>query len=379
MKRELVVGIVFVTLLGLLLGATIWVKNPNFFKRERPFQVVARFRDVAGLAEDSEVWVYGTAAGRVKSIKPDGQGNVEVTMRLDYDPGIRTNAEIRIASRSPLGGSIVSIHPGTPDKPPAPPGVLQGLSASNPFQEVGDRISERIDRAVKEQSAGFKKVFDDLSANSEQISKDVKTTFQNLAQISDDLIAKKGVAGALVYDEGLKKQLQDIARNLDEATSKEGKGTVAMLLHDEKTRADLQKTIDNLSAASEDMRKVAADLDAGRGTLGRLLKDDSLYKELETAAKDIESLASDARSGKGALAKLIYDEQLAKRLDTITEDVAQVTGKLRRGEGTLEKLIQDDKLYADLRDTLKKLGGGAEDVRENAPILTFASFLFGAF
>ena len=62
-----------------------------------------------------------------------------------------------------------------------------------------------------------------------------------------------------------------------------------------------------------------------------------------------------------------------------TDDVAQVTGKLRRGEGSLGRLIQDDVMFNDLRESLKALRQGAGDVRENAPILAFAGFLFGGF
>src|SRR5262245_5756369 len=117
MKRELVVGLVFALILAGLVGATIWVEKPGFFKSEPAYRMSARFTDVAGLKEGAEVWVYGTAAGRVARIFPDELGGVQVDLELDYDPKMRENAIVKIAQRSALGGAIVSIHPGVPGAP----------------------------------------------------------------------------------------------------------------------------------------------------------------------------------------------------------------------------------------------------------------------
>lgn len=376
MKREMAVGLVFAAILAGLVAATIWVEKPEFFKREPAFRMSARFTDVAGLKEGAEVWVYGTAAGRVAKIFPDELGGVQVDLELDYDPKMRENATVKIAQRSALGGAIVAIHPGMPDKPGhdfSTRTVFTGKSVADPFQEISDAVSD-LKEPLKATIGEAKKVFEDFSKHSDQIAENLEKTLENTRSISEDIRSGKGTIGKLIEDDSLYSDLKgavaSIRKLADDASS--GGGPLDTLLHDQALSADLKQTVANV-------RTVSDDLVAGKGTLGKLFKDDSLYTQLDATVKEFGAIASDARTGKGVLGKLIYDEALAKRIDTITDDVAAVTGKIRRGEGTLGKLINDESVYNDLKDTLKKLGGGVDDLRENAPVLTFAGFLFAGF
>jgi phospholipid/cholesterol/gamma-HCH transport system substrate-binding protein len=373
MKRELVVGLVFAVLLGLLVGATIWIEKPGFFKKKAPFELTTRFRDVAGLKEGDEVWVYGTTDGQVASIKPDGTGQVEVKVELKHVPDMRDNAVVKIAQRSALGGAIVSIHPGTPDRPPAKKDVWDGMSVADPFQEIGQAIAE-LKAPIKAAVDDARKVFADFGKRSEQIADNLDKTLENARAVTDDIRAGKGTIGKLLQDDKLYTDLKDAVASLkkigDDANG--GGGAIDVLLHDRNVATDLKRSAENL-------RTISDDIAAGKGTVGKLFKDETLYDRMNVAVADVAALAKDAKSGKGVLGKLIYDEQLAKRLDTITGDVEAVTGKLRRGEGTLGKLINDETVYNDLKSALKALGGGADDVRENAPVLTFAGFLFKGF
>jgi phospholipid/cholesterol/gamma-HCH transport system substrate-binding protein len=373
MKRELVVGLVFAMLLGILVGTTIWVKNPGFFKGKAPFHMTARFREVAGLKEGDEVWVYGTKAGSVSSIKPDGKGAVLVGLDIDYDPDMRSDAIVKIGQRSALGGAVVAIHPGSPDNPKSLREVYDGKSVADPFQEISDAVSE-LKEPLKDTVGQAKKVFADFAKHSDEIASNLDKTLDNARAVTEDMRAGKGTIGKLLADDAVYNDLKEAVAGLKRLTedANGGGGTIDVLLHDKDIASDLKKTMSNIRSVSED-------LEAGRGTVGKLFKDDTLYNRIDSAVKSFGDLASDARTGKGVLSKLIYDESLAKRLDTITEDVADITGKVRRGDGTLGKLINDDSLYVELKAAIKKLGGGVDDVRENAPVLTFAGFLFKGF
>jgi phospholipid/cholesterol/gamma-HCH transport system substrate-binding protein len=368
-----VVGLVFAAILAGLVAATIWVEKPGFFKKEPAFRMSARFSDVAGLKEGAEVWVYGTAAGRVAKIFPDELGGVQVDLELDYDPKMRMDHTVKIAQRSALGGAIVSIHPGTPKTDFSPRTVFAGKSVADPFQEISDAVAD-LKQPLKATVEEARKVFEDFSKRSDKISEHLEKTLENTRAISEDIRSGKGTVGKLLQDDSLYTDLKDAVASIrklaDDAGS--GGGLIDTLLHDKAMAEDLRTTVANVRTVSEDLA-------AGKGTIGKLFKDDSLYDRLDAAVKEFGAIAGDARTGKGVLGKLIYDEALAKRIDTITDDVAAVTGKLRRGEGTLGKLINDEAVYNDLRDTLKKLGGGVDDLRENAPVLTFAGFLFAGF
>lgn len=374
MKRELVVGLVFAVLLGVLLGVTLWVENPGFFKKKQEAKMSAWFHDVGGLRAGDEVWIYGTKAGRVEALVPDQQkGGVEVQLLLDYEPVMRENADVKITQRSALGGAVVAVHPGTPDKPVVKKAVYQGRSVDDPFKAIGEAISE-LKGPLKETIEAARNVLTDVSGKSDRIIANLDATVENARSISDEIRSGKGTIGQLMKDDTLYTDLKEAVASLkkigDDANG--GGGTIDVLLHDTVLASDLKTSVANL-------RGVSDDLAAGRGTIGKLLKDDSIYMRLDATLKDVEQFAGDAKNGKGLLGKLLYDEELAKRVDTISGDIAEVTGKLRRGEGSLGKLLNDEELYADIKDAVRKVGGGVDDVRENAPVLAFAGFLFSGF
>lgn len=374
--RETLVGLVFFVLIGLLLGVTLWVNDPRFLSNAPEHTLSARFRDVAGLKVNDEVWLYGTSAGHVTSIVPDGQGAVLVGMTLDRDPALRTDHTLELKPSSALGGMVVAIHPGTPAAPAQPAGVLSG--------EVTPAGFEGLTKSIEDFAAPFQR------------------TFENLEQITGDVKGGKGLLGRLVYDEEMADRVDRVTRDLSDLSAKlsQGEGTLVKLFTDDTLYKDLEESVALF-------KKIGKDANEGGGTIDLLLHDEQLARNLQEtgerlaslsrklddpegpmsrALDDISLAAGNARditekvkSGEGVLGRLVYDDELGDRLDRISRDIAQITGKIRRGEGSLGKLIQDDVLYADLRETLSSLTAGAGDARENAPILTFASFLFGGF
>ena len=152
--------------------------------------------------------------------------------------------------------------------------------------------------------------------------------------------------------------------------------------------ANLITTLQDISKRTDSM---LADIDAGKGNLGKLLRDDELYKRLNAIAAEGQQLLADVRSGKGTLSKLIYDDSLyqevrapLKRIDAMLDDLQQghgtagkllkdpqvydeaqqtiaemrkLTQELNAGKGTAGKLMKDDKLYNQLTDLTGKLDG----------------------
>ena len=373
MKRELLVGLVFFVLVGVLLGVTLWVDDPTLFSGDTRHAMTTRFKTVAGLSRGDDVWVYGTLAGRVEGIRPDGKGSVEVDLSLDYDPQLRTNCEVALRPRSALAGMVVAIHPGTPDQPLLPAGIVDGKNQSDVLGEMGKLLSDIRD-PLMESIENIRTVSASLSKRSDAIAENLENFTASADRMTKDLEAGQGTLGKLLHDDALYEEFRgavDQIKKVGEAAT-DGKGTMAMLLNDEAFAADLKASVTSL-------RSTAEKLERSEGTLGKLMNDSALYDELTGAAQDMRGLVSDARTGKGALPTLLYDEDLAARLHAISANVEDITGKLSRGEGTLGKLLADDKLYDDLESAIADLTEGTGQARENAPIITFAGFLFGAF
>ncbi|MHC4821881.1 MAG: hypothetical protein ACYTDX_09205, partial [Planctomycetota bacterium] len=88
---------------------------------------------------------------------------------------------------------------------------------------------------------------------------------------------------------------------------------------------------------------------------------------------------AEIRGGKGLLGRLVYDEELGEDVSTAVSDFQTIVADIKDGKGTLGKLVTDDELHNNLSDMLKSFRRSSEEVRENAPILTFSGFLFNTF
>ncbi len=163
---------------------------------------------------------------------------------------------------------------------------------------------------------------------------------------------------------------------------------------------NIEKTMANLSKVSEDLAE-------GRGTIGRLLVDDSVYTNLEEISVSLREVSGILERGEGTLGALFHDDTLYANLtevserlaagkgmlgrllsddDSLYEDIAATAGAIRQvserisaGEGTLGRMIADDELYEEAKLLLHEIRAAVDDFRETAPITTFTSIFFGAF
>jgi phospholipid/cholesterol/gamma-HCH transport system substrate-binding protein len=138
-------------------------------------------------------------------------------------------------------------------------------------------------------------------------------------------------------------------------------------------KIEKEKIVENLSGIAGDARSMVGDMKSGKGTLGKLITDDSLHtqasemistikkagEQTDNAVGEIKGMVLDVRAGKGTLGKLVTDDGLYSRIDEMmtsmrkagdTVDVTAselkgMTADLRAGKGTLGKLMTDDSVY----------------------------------
>jgi phospholipid/cholesterol/gamma-HCH transport system substrate-binding protein len=140
---------------------------------------------------------------------------------------------------------------------------------------------------------------------------------------------------------------------LEEATGllkdiRAGRGTVGQLFTNETIYRDLERFINSAE-------QLTNTISSGRGTLGRLNTDPRLYNELEGATRNLNQMIARIRSGEGSLGKLLNDPAMADSLTGTTENLERITGRLERGEGTAGKLMTDTQLYDRLNSVVQRL------------------------
>ena len=98
-----------------------------------------------------------------------------------------------------------------------------------------------------------------------------------------------------------------------------------------------------------------ADLREGNGTLGRLIADDSLYRELEALTFAARRVSHQLEHGGGSLGLLLHDPQAYTALDAALSDLRAITTGIRAGQGSLGRLVTDDSLSRSLTQVSRNL------------------------
>jgi phospholipid/cholesterol/gamma-HCH transport system substrate-binding protein len=122
----------------------------------------------------------------------------------------------------------------------------------------------------------------------------------------------------------------------------------------------------NLLATLQDISKRAdamlADIDAGKGNIGKLLKDEELYRRLNGIAAEGQQLLADIRGGQGTLSKLLYDDSLYQEIRAPIKRLDAMLEGLQNGQGTAGKLLKDPEVYDEARQTLAEMRRLTQDL-----------------
>jgi phospholipid/cholesterol/gamma-HCH transport system substrate-binding protein len=129
---------------------------------------------------------------------------------------------------------------------------------------------------------------------------------------------------------------------------REGRGTVGRLFTDESLYREMNGMVD----AFED---VARRLSEGRGTIGRLANDPTAAKALEASMQNMEAVTARIRNGEGSLGRFLQDDTLSRSLTSTTSNLETLTARVNKGEGTAGKLVNDPALYNRLNSMAERL------------------------
>jgi phospholipid/cholesterol/gamma-HCH transport system substrate-binding protein len=107
------------------------------------------------------------------------------------------------------------------------------------------------------------------------------------------------------------------------------------------------------------------DIQQGKGTAGRLLKDEALYNNANQTIANVRKFTDDVNAGKGALGKLTRDEEFAAKLQNTMNRLSSISDDLANGQGTAGKLLKDPSLYNNTDQMLIETRGLVKAIREN--------------
>ncbi len=133
---------------------------------------------------------------------------------------------------------------------------------------------------------------------------------------------------------------------------------------------------DGLNNIVTNLDTVLEDLAEGKGTLGKLIKDDTLYNETTVAMKNIKNISAKLSDSKGTFGKLMNDDTLYVEAAEAATNLNEVLRKVNDGQGTLGMLVNDDTLYYDTKNVVLKVEKGVDTLEDLAPLGTLGA-IFG--
>ena len=128
--------------------------------------------------------------------------------------------------------------------------------------------------------------------------------------------------------------------------------------------AKLDDVIQKAGDAFDKVNGIIDNIDKGKGTLGKLNKDETLYSNVARLAVEMKDLVVTINHGEGTLGKLNRDPEPYNKLIAILNRADRTLQDIQASDGTLNKLIYDKALYTKLTALADKSIQAADDVRE---------------
>jgi phospholipid/cholesterol/gamma-HCH transport system substrate-binding protein len=323
MKRsnDLLVGTIVLLVILTLTGATFWAKQTDI--GERRAKVVARFRDVGNARVGNAVVIRGVRAGTIEAIELARGGWVHVRMSLDRSAQLPATPVVLLNESSLFGEWQATItprsalpHDETVQAQIAESGgggdILPGATLPDiakltavAGQIAGDvaNVAQRVEVAFDEPAARELRTsirnFADLSTT---LSHTVRTHAGDLDTLS------RGLQSAVASLNRTAASAEQMASRVDSSTTS---GDVRHIVDDmSHAAAELRRASTQVRAMSEQLSSTQRQLDSfltngdsvlvklntGRGSLGMLLNNPSLYHNSDSLLIQLRGLVTEVRT-----------------------------------------------------------------------------------
>jgi phospholipid/cholesterol/gamma-HCH transport system substrate-binding protein len=287
LSKEVKTGILAIGAILLLIFGYSFLKGTNLLDKNREFYV--KYDNVEGLAQAAPVTINGLTVGKVQNISfANSKGGLVVKFTVERDFDFSKNSIVRIYSSGLLGGKNLGIFPeydvnniaksGDTLRGDVEDGMLTAVTkALGPLEKKVNNTLATVDTLLLNVNA----IVD------ERTRKNLKEAIENL---NNTLNSFSGVSENLnhILSNNTGK-LDNTFTNLDKTA-----GNLATL-SDSLAQLDTGKLVRDLQNVVDKMDKIVSDVDNGEGSIGKLLKDEKLYENLEGASRQLEQLLQDVK------------------------------------------------------------------------------------
>lgn len=300
-KREISIGLVFIVALALFIWGFNYLKGFNLLKDQRMLHAV--YDRVSGLSRANPVLINGLKVGQVSDIyfNPDFSGDIIVEITIESQIPIPKNSIALIYSSDLMGSKAINLQ----------------LGNDTAFVMNGDTLATNVEASLKE---AVNQQIQPLKAKAEELILSIDSVVTVIKEIFNEK-AKQNLTRSLASIEETFRNLESASHNLDQMVAAEKTrlgeimqnletitGTISenkenidniltnfSALSDSLARAEIPQTFSNINRVVGDVAEIADKINRGEGTIGMLINDDKLYRDLQKSADQLQLLMEDIR------------------------------------------------------------------------------------
>jgi len=123
-----------------------------------------------------------------------------------------------------------------------------------------------------------------------------------------------------------------------------------------------QSTLQNMDALLKRADRILAFAESGKGSLGKLIYDPTLYNRFSDTVADFQKIVQGISQGEGSLGALVSKNDAYDKFTAVLDKLNLVIEEMQQGKGTAGKLLKDPSLYNNANDTIANVKKLTEDI-----------------
>ncbi len=280
-KSDVIVGVTVLMAAAILIVGILWLKNVRLSRKTYTLQVT--FPQVGGLSKGDPVQVNGVTSGLVDHVALAGD-SVLAVLALDREAKVGADAQAVIRDQGMMGEKFVLIR----------------TRHTTPALPDGTRISGRFDSGVAEVMALSGAMIENMQGLTAQVQgllhsgsdgRDLERIIQNMAETTTLMHAMmQENRGDL---RAASTSMRSSSAEVDKLLRENGDAVGTTLRTATATATRMDSLTVQLMALSTSLQEVSDQVASGRGTLGQMVYDDSMYTVLHTTVTDASTLVQD--------------------------------------------------------------------------------------
>ena len=282
------------------------------------YHINASFKTAQELKKGDFVKMAGVEIGRVEGIELDS-GRAKVGMKIQAKYKIKTDAKAIVKFTGLMGQNFVSIEGGTQTAPDIQSGSLDTVEQPDlsVLMSKLEGVASGVENLTKSFSTdNLSTLMGPLTDFVKQNSGPLTAVIGNMRIVSDSVAQGRGTVGKLIMDDAFYLAAYSAVTNLETATG------------------DIKNLTGQADGMITQVRTIIDGINSGKGTLGKLTKDEALYVETTTAMTNLR----------------------------------EILQKMNRGDGTVGKLINDDSFLKNAKLSLQKLDKATDGLEDQGPL-----------